>query len=153
LFYLIRSIAYFGIGDLEAAHKDQDLALSLSEKDSLVMTDLNLIVYEECLDWAEDYYARALLKQPRSGYAYQGRADAYRVNNVHDKAIADYTRAIQLMPKEPRLYLGRGKSYQAINETERAMADFQSVMSTTDKLHLRKQTEELLKIVSASHLP
>lgn len=145
LFYLIRSIALFRVGDLESAHKDQDMALSLSEKESLVMTDLNLVVYENCLDWAEDYYERVLTKHPRSGYAYQGRADAYRVNNQHEKAIADYVLAIQLMPKEPRLYLGRGKSYLAIFENEKAISDFQLALSMTDKLHLKKQAEELLK--------
>ena len=145
LFYLVRSIVYFRLGNLELAHKDQDQALRLSEKESLVMTELNMVIYEDCLDWAEDYYARVLLKQPRSGYAFQGRADAYRVNNEHEKAIADYSRAIELMPKEPRLYLGRGKSYSALNEIEKAIADFQKVVTMADKLHLKHQAEELLK--------
>lgn len=145
LFYLIRSIVHFRLGNAQAAHKDQDSALGLSEKESLVMAELNTIIYEDCLDWAEDYYARVLLKQPRSGYAYQGRADACRVNNKHEKAIVDYTRAIELMPKELCLYLGRGKSYSAINETEKAIADFRQVAALADKLHLKHQAEELLK--------
>lgn len=145
LFYLIRSIVHFRLGNVEAAHNDQDLALRLSEKDSLVMTDLNMIVYEDCLDWAEDYYARVLLRGSRSGYAYQGRADAYRVNGQQDKAIEDYTRAIAIIPKEPRLYLGRGKSYQAIGNLDRAIADFHQILAVTDKLHLRRQAEEFLK--------
>jgi tetratricopeptide (TPR) repeat protein len=145
LFYLIRSIVHFRLGNLEAAHKDQDSSLRLSEKDSLVMTDLNMTVYEDCLDWAEDYYARVLLKQPRSAYAHQGRADAYRINARHDKAVADYTRAIEIMPKEPRLYLGRGKSYQAMNQLEKAAVDFRQAAEVTDKLHLKRQAEESLK--------
>jgi tetratricopeptide (TPR) repeat protein len=145
LFYLVRSIVYFRLGNLEMAHKDQDQSLRFSEKESLVMTELNKVIYEDCRDWAEDYYARVLVKQPRSGYAYQGRADAYRMNNDHEKAIADYIRAIESMPKEPRLYFGRGKSYLAINETEKAIADFQKVVSMADKLHLKHQAEELLK--------
>jgi tetratricopeptide (TPR) repeat protein len=145
LFYLGRSIVHFKLGNLELAHKDQDLALRLSEKEALVMTELNLVIYEDCLDWAEDYYARILLKQPRSGYAYQGRADAYRVNNEHEEAIADYTRAIESMPKESSLYLGRGKSHLFLNDLEKAKADFQQVINLTDKLHLKHQSEELLK--------
>ena len=144
LFYLVRSIAYFRRGNLELAHNDQDQALRLSEKEALVMTELNMVIYEDCLDWAEDYYARILLKQPRSGYAYQGRADAYRVNDQHEKAIADYSRAIELMPKEPLLYLGRGKSYSALNDTEKAIADFQKAAAMADKIHLKHQAEELL---------
>jgi len=108
------------------------------------MTELNLVVYEDCLDWAEDYYARILLKQPHSWFSYQGRADAYRVNNQHEKAIADYSRAIELIPKEPFLYLGRGKSYSAINDTKKAVADFQKAVTMADKLHLKHQAEELL---------
>jgi tetratricopeptide (TPR) repeat protein len=146
LFYLVRSIVHFRLGNLELAHNDQTQALRISEKESLVMTELNLVVYENCLDWAEDYYARVLLKQPRSGYAYQGRADAYRFNNEHEKAIADYIRAIELMPKEPSLYLGRGKSYLAINNAEKAMADFQKTVTMADRLHLKHQAEELLKL-------
>jgi len=145
LFYLVRSIAYFRRGNLELAHNDQDQALRLSEKESLTMTELNMIIYEDCLDWAEDYYARVLSKQPHSGYAYQGRADAYRVNGQHEKAIADYSHAIELMPKESLLYLGRGKSYSAFNETEKAIADFQKAVIMADKLHLKHQAEELLK--------
>jgi tetratricopeptide (TPR) repeat protein len=145
LFYLGRSVVYFKLGNLESAHKDQDSALRLSEKEALVMTELNTIIYEDCLDWTEDYYARILLQQPLSGYAYQGRADAYRVNNQPQKAIADYTRAIKLMPKEPRLYLGRGKSYAELNEIEKAREDFQKALTVADKLHLKRQAEELLK--------
>ena len=148
LFYLVRSIVHFQLGNLDAAHKDQDSALSIAEKDSLVMTDLNMAVYEGFLDWAEDYYARVLLKQPRSWFAYQGRADAYHVNGQHDKAIANYTRALELSPREPRLYLGRGKCYQAINDPDRASADFRQALAMTDKLHLKLQAEELLKNIN-----
>jgi tetratricopeptide (TPR) repeat protein len=144
LFYLVRSIVYFRLGNFELTYKDQDQALRLSEKESLTMTELNMVIYEGCLDWAEDYYVRVLLKQPRSGYAYQGRADAYRVNNQHEKAIADYSRAIELIPKEPFLYLRRGKSYSAINDTKNAVADFQKAVTMADKLHLKHQAEELL---------
>lgn len=145
LFYLIRSVAHFRLGNMEAAHNDQDKALQLSEKDSLIMSDLNMIVYEGCLDWAEDYYGRVFLRQTHSKYAYQGRADAYRINAKFDKAVIDYTCAIKSMPKEPSLYMGRGKSYQALGYTEKAIADFQMVKSVTNKMHLLRQAEELLK--------
>lgn len=153
LFYLVRSIAHFRLGNIEAAHDDQDSALRLSEKDSLVMTDLNMIVYEDCLDWAEDFYARVLMKQPLLGYAFQGRADAYRINAQHDKAIANYTRAMELNPREAGLYLGRGKCYQAIDDLDGAAIDFRQSLKVTDKLHLRRQAEELLsKVIVTSKL-
>jgi len=152
LFFVVRSLTHFALGNIEASHKDQDFALHLSEKDSLVMIDLNLLIYEGYLDWAENYYGRVLAKQPRSAYAYQGRADAYRVNNEQEKAIADYSRAIELMPKEPRLYLGRGKSYQAMNQPEKAVADFRQAAAVTDKIHLKRQAEELLKNIQSNLL-
>lgn len=152
LFYLVRSLAHFRLGDLESAHKDQDLAVQLSPEDTLVMADINLMLYEGNLDWVEDFYSRVLAKNPRDALALHGRADACRMNNEHDLAIGFYTRAIDIDPREARLYLGRGKSYLAINESEKATADFQKASTVTDKLHLKRQTEELLKVGSASHL-
>ncbi len=149
LFYVVRSKVHFRLGNLEAAHSDQDSALRLSEKDSLVRPDFNLQGYEGYLDWAEDYYARVLLKQPLSWYAYQGRADAYRMNSEYNKAIADYTRALEINPHEPRLYLGRGKSYQAIKDIDCAATDFRQALAVTDKIHLRRQVEELLAALKA----
>ncbi len=145
LFHVIRSMVLFRLGELNAAHKDQDTAVRLSEKDSLTMYDINMQVYEGYLDWAEDFYARFLLGHARSWHAYQGRADAYRVNREYEKGIADYTRAIQINPREARLHLGRGRCYQALNEAERAAADFRQSLMLTDKLHLRRQAEDLLK--------
>ena len=149
LIYVIRSMIYFRLENLDAAHKEQDTALGISEQDALVMSEPNLQIYESYLDWAEDYYARALLIKPNSGYAYQGRADAYRVNNEYDKAIADYTRAITINPRVERLYLGRGKSHMGLNELEKAKTDFQQVSTLTDKLHLKRQSEELLHKLTA----
>jgi tetratricopeptide (TPR) repeat protein len=152
LFYLIRSTAHFRLGDLDSAHRDQDEALRLAEKDSLVMAEFNLTLYKDLLDWAEDYYARVINKKPRLGYAYQGRADAYRVNGLHEKAIDDYSRAIDLTPKEPRAHIGRGRSYQALNEIEKAKVDFQIAIALADKSHLKRQAEGLLKKLVTTQL-
>ena len=147
LFYVVRSLAHFKLGNVEAAHKDQDAALRLSEKDALTVSPVNMTLYEGYLDWAEEYYERAISKLPRSFLAYQGRADAYRTNKEFDKAIADYTHAIQLAPHEADLYLGRGKCHQALNDPEKAAADFRLASEKADKLHLKRQAEELLKSV------
>ena len=145
LFYIDRSMVHFRLGDLEAAHKDQDIALSLSENDAVTRPEFNLQAYEGYLDWADDYYGRILAKQPSSWRAYQGRADAYRANHEHERAIADYTRAIKINPKEPLLFLGRGKSYQLAGNVSCAIADSRQVIAITKKAHLRQQAEEILK--------
>ena len=152
LFHVVRSQAHFRLGNLGAAHKDQDQAVSLSEKDALTMVEVNMQIYEGYLDWAEDYYAGVLLKYPNSWYAYQGRADAYRTNKIYDKAVLDYTRAITINPREARLYLARGKSHAALNEVGKAKKDFQKSLAVTDKLHLKKQAEYLLQEIAASQL-
>jgi tetratricopeptide (TPR) repeat protein len=144
LFYVVRSKAHYRLGNLNAAHQDQDSAVRLSEKDALTRADFNLQFEDGYLDWAEDYYARVLLKRPRSSYAYQGRADVYYVNREYDKAIHDYTKALQIDPAEPRLYLARGKCYQAKGETDCAVADFRQVLEITNKVHLRRWAEEYL---------
>ena len=151
LFYLVRSLAHFRLGDLASAHKDQDLAVVLSPEDTLVMADINLMLYEGNLDWAEDFYSRVLVKNPRDALALHGRADACRMNNEHELAIGFYTRAIDIDPREPRLYLGRGKSYLAINELEKARVDFEKAPTVTDKLHLKRQAEELIRAASAPY--
>lgn len=148
LFYLVRSLAHFRLGDLESAHKDQDLAVQLSPTDTLVMADINLMLYEGNLDWAEDFYTRVLAKNSRDALALQGRADACRMNNEHELAIGYYTRAIDIDPLEARLYLGRGKAYLQLNELEKARADFEKAPTVTDKLHLKRQAEELLKTLN-----
>jgi len=144
LSYVIRSKAHFRLGNIEAAHHDQDSALRLSEKDALTRADFSMDNYIGYLDWAEDYYGRVLLKQPRLYYAYQGRADAYRINNEHNKAIMDYTRALEINPRDAALYLRRGKSYQAKGDINHAVEDFRRVLVATNKVHLKRQAEELL---------
>ncbi|MBI5943390.1 MAG: M50 family metallopeptidase [Chloroflexi bacterium] len=147
LFHVIRSQIHFRLGNLDAAHKDQDYAVNLSEKDALTMVEVNMQVYENYLDWAEDYYARILSRQPNSWYAYQGRADAYRANNEHEKAVMDYTRAIAIAPREAHLYLSRGKSFFTSTQIDKARDDFQKSLTLTDKQHLKRQAEEMLKSI------
>jgi tetratricopeptide (TPR) repeat protein len=145
LFFVLRSLNHFILGDVESSHKDQDSALWLSQNDALVMSELNQQIYEGYLNWADDYYGRILTRDPRHALALQGYADACRANLEHVRAAELYTRAIAVNPREARLYLGRGKSHLALNDSEKAKADFQQAIILTDKLHLKRQSEELLK--------
>jgi tetratricopeptide (TPR) repeat protein len=151
LFFVLRSLNHFCLGDGESSHKDQDSALRLSQFDALVMTEPNLQIYEGHLAWADDYYGRILLREPRLLPALQGYADACRANLEHSRAVEIYTRALAVNPREARLYFGRGKSHLALNDSENAKADFQQVINLTDKLHLKRQAEELI-ILSRSRL-
>jgi tetratricopeptide (TPR) repeat protein len=150
LFHVLRSLNHFVLGDLEASHADQDAAIRLSPNDALMMTELNLQIYEGYLNWADDYYGRILTRDPRHVQALQGYADACRANLEHLRALELYTRAIAVNPREARLYFGRGKCHLALNELEKANADFQQVIQLTDKLHLKRQSEELIKVTVTS---
>jgi tetratricopeptide (TPR) repeat protein len=145
LFHVLRSLNHFVLGDVEASHRDQDAAMRISPTDALVMSELNLQIYVGTLNWADDYYRRILTRDPRHALALQGYADACRANLEHVRAIELYTCAIAVNPREARLYLGRGKSHLAMYDFEKAQADFQQVIQLTDKLHLKRQSEELLK--------
>jgi len=145
IFFLLRSMVHFRLGDLASAHKDQEQALRLSSKEALTMVDINLQVYENYLDWAEDYYGHVIASKNNLSLAYQGRADAYRINGKYEQAISDYTRAIELSPREARLYIGRGKAYQALGKPTSAAEDFRKAKEVTDKSHQKRQAEECLK--------
>jgi len=145
LFYVVRSLAHFRLGNLNAAHADQDMAVDLSPNEALVMVEVNLMLYEKNLDWARDYYDRILTKTPHKALALQGCADACLANQDFIRAVDFYTRAMEFSPKEPRLYLGRGKARMGLNEFENAKADLEKIAMLTEKAHLKRQADDLLK--------
>jgi len=150
LFYIIRSLAHFKAGDLKSAHDDQDVAVGISPEEALVMVDVNLMVYEDKLDWAKDFYGRMLEKTPHNAFALQGIAEACLINRSFDDAVSYFTRALELNPREARLYLGRGKVYFELNEIEKAKADFEKVPAVTDKLHLKRQADDLIRKIQTN---
>jgi len=150
LFYIIRSLAHFKAGDLKSAHEDQDVAVGISPEEALVMVDVNLMVYEDNLEWARDFYGRMLDKNPRNGFALQGIAEACLINRAFDDAVGFFTRALELNPREARLYLGRGKAYLELNQADKAKADFEKVPAVTDKLHLKRQADDFLRKIQTS---
>lgn len=149
LFYLGRSIAYFYLNNSAAAHRDQVEAIRLSPKYALTMIDANLNFYKDNLDWALDYYAWVLAQKPKQWLAYQGRADAYLVNDQPEAALTDYDRAIQLAPQEAILYLRRGQARQKLGNIKKARDDFQHALVLSKKSHLHRQAERRLAQISA----
>ncbi|MFN8399130.1 MAG: M50 family metallopeptidase [Anaerolineales bacterium] len=150
LFYIIRSLAHFKAGDLSSAHRDQDIAVGISPEEALVMVDVNLMVYEQNLDWARDYYDRVLDKNPRNAPALQGFAEACLVNQEFDEAVTFFSRALEINPQEGRVYLGRGKAYVELGKIEEARSDFEKAATLSVKLHLRRQAENLLRSLSTN---
>ena len=145
LFYLVRSMAHYRLGNLVQAHQDQASALRLSPRDALTVSEVNLEIYKDNLDWAQDYYGWVLEKYPRQWLAYQGRADAHLVNGEPASAIADYDLALELAPKEAALYLRRGIAYQKAGNVTQAAGDFRSAQVLARKSHLRRRAGQLLE--------
>lgn len=124
--------------------------MGISPEEALVMVDVNLMVYEQNLDWARDYYDRVLDKNPRNALALQGFAEACLVNQEFDEAVTFFSRALEVNPQEGRVYLGRGKAYVELGKIEEARSDFEKAATLSVKLHLRRQAENLLRSLSTN---
>ena len=144
LFFLVRSMTYFRMQNLGAAHRDQVEAIRLSPQHALTMSDVNLNIYEGYLDWAQDYYGWVLAKYPKQWMAYQGRADASVINHQLESAIIDYDQAVKLAPKEAILYFRRGVAQTKLGNSNQAEMDFQKVIVLTRKSHLQRRARQLL---------
>lgn len=148
--YLLRSILRFQLGDLSGSQIDSEQALRFAPDWMLVYSELFLLNLKGRLDWALDYYWRAIERMPAAYQAYQGRADACRINGRFDWAVADYDRAIRLAPRLPQLYLNRGRTYSRLGNFEHAAGDFRLAAQLADKPHLRRQALEQLKTLPAA---
>jgi len=144
-FHLQRAQIHFKLGNITAAHEDEEIAVSLAARDALVMSDINQSIYDNSLDWAESYYAHILSKEPNNGFAYWGRADAYAKHRQTERALADYTRAVELLPKESGAYLRRGKTFWAANRAKEARQDFETALNLAPYPHSQRQAREALE--------
>ncbi len=142
--HLLRSSLRHQQGDLNAAHSDADQALRFAPEWMLTFPEVFHLNFKGHLDWALDYYWRAIERMPRAYQAYMGRADACRSNERFDWAIADYDRAAALAPRRAEIYLARGKAYQQLRQTGQAAADFKQAVTLADRAHIRRQAEEFL---------
>jgi Zn-dependent protease/Flp pilus assembly protein TadD len=145
--HLVRSILRHQMGDLAGAQRDADQALRYAPHWMLVFPEVFLVSMKGHLDWSLDYYWRALQRMPNAYQAFQGRADACRINERFDWAIADYERAIRLAPRQAELYLNRGRTYQQMRAYDRAAADFAAAARLAGRAHLRRQAAGLLRQV------
>lgn len=153
--YLLRSQLHYQMGDIASAHADADQALHYAPDWMLAFPEIFLTNLEGHLDWALDYYWRAIERMPNAYQVYQGRGDACRVNQRPDWALEDYHRAIKLAPRQGELYLARGRAYQMSGESEKATADFRAAIQLGNRAHIRRQASEALArlIASLSPLP
>lgn len=141
---LIRSILRYQMGDRAGAEADANEAQRYAPQWMLVFPEVFLPNLTGHLEWALAYYWKAIQRMPNAYQAYQGRADACRVNERPAWAAADYSRAIQLVPRLAELYLSRGLVYQQLGEREKAAADYRQVLALAVKSHHKRQAQENL---------
>ncbi len=145
--HLLRSILRHQMGDKAGSQRDADQALRYAPHWMLVFPEIFLENLRGHLNWALDYYWRALQHMPKAYQAYQGRADACRVHGQYHWAVADYERAIRLAPRQAELYLNRGKTYQQMERFEEAANDYAEAARLARRAHLRRQASALLSQV------
>ncbi len=148
--HLLRSILRYQMGDRDGSLRDADQALRYAPHWMLVFPEIFLDNLKGHLNWALEYYWRALQRMPKAYQAYQGRADVCRVHGRYEWAIADYERAIRLAPRQAELYLNRGQAYQQMGQPERAAKDYADAARLARRAHLRRQAAALLSQVSPS---
>lgn len=72
---------------------------------------------------AEHLYTQAIVFQPQSALAWQGRAQCRRKMRAYSLSIEDYGHAIMLYPLNPDLYLERGEVHALMKNYEVAATD------------------------------
>lgn len=148
--YLIRSMLRFKMGDLQGSRKDAEQAARYAPEWMLTFPEVFLSSLTGHLEWAQDYYARAVELHPGAYQAFQGRADAYRANGKWERAVEDYSRAAALAPRQAEIYLGRGRALQQLGLYNRAAADFRQAADLADRLHIRRLAQACLQSLSAA---
>ncbi len=143
--YVLRSILRYEMGDLPGSQADQEQALKYAPEWMLAFPEVFIDNFKGHLNWVLDYYQRAIQQMPNTYQAYQGRADALLVNGRADWAVEDYHRAIAMAPQQAELYLGRGQAYQQLGLHTYAAADFQRAEQVTNKSHVKRQAQSLLR--------
>lgn len=150
--HLIRSMLRYKTGDLRGSREDAEQILRYAPEYMLVFPEVFLINLAGYLDWCMAYYSLAIERMPRAYQAYQGRADAARVNRRPAWAVEDYTRAIWLAPRQAELYLNRGHAYRMLAMPEQAAADFRQALRLANKSHLRRQAQAHLNAIVAGRV-
>lgn len=145
--YLFRSIQRYQMKNMSGAREDALQALRGAPRWMLAFAEIMELNLKGKLDWALAYYGLALQKMPKAYQAYQGRADACRINDRSDWALADYQRALDLAPrqKHAEIFLNRGKSYLALGQSAKAAADLRQAATLAKRSHIRRKAAALLE--------
>lgn len=136
---LLRCLVCYEQGDLAAAGADREQILARPRAQALLRSGRELCdPVARHGAWAMFFYDHAVARFPDDPLALQGRADAWRALQQHQRALADYDRAIALAPGRAEPYAGRAGSLLALGRHAPAAADLRTAIQLTDNHYLRR---------------
>lgn len=136
---LLRCLVCYEQGDLAAASADREQILARPRAQALLRSERELCdPVGRHAGWAMFFYDHAVARFPDDPLALQGRADAWRALQQHERALADYDRAIALASERAEPYAGRAASLLALGRRTSAAADLRAAIQLTDNLYLRR---------------
>jgi len=129
IYYTNRGLAYYNLGQVEAAKSDFDRALALNDQNGDAYYYRGLIAYDQ-RDYdaalADFERAEALLDQALVSYRL---AETLRALQDYPRALEAYQSALQLAPQDSDTHLGLGRTYYSLQDYEQAIASYTQALS------------------------
>ncbi|MCA9890716.1 MAG: tetratricopeptide repeat protein, partial [Anaerolineae bacterium] len=123
--YASRGLAYYHLGEYEAAIADYTQAILL-EPQYVEAHNNRGNAYSELQQYEEAIadFTQAIAIDPQYPDAYNNRGNAYSKLQQYEEAIADFTQAIAINPQYTIAYNSRGFAHLDLGQYEEAIADF-----------------------------
>jgi protein O-GlcNAc transferase len=133
-FLHLRGLAYFRIGNLDAAQTDLTAAEKLSPFDAKLAFDFGLLnMAQKKYDDAARHFELALKAPERASaptlHILLGRA--YQNSNRTEQGIAEFKRALALDPKVPLGHYHLGFAYASLGKNQQALEELQKELART----------------------
>ncbi|MCA9895647.1 MAG: tetratricopeptide repeat protein [Anaerolineae bacterium] len=130
--YASRGLAYYHLGEYEAAIADYTQAILL-EPQYVEAHNNRGNAYSELQQYEEAIadFTQAIAIDPLYTLAYNNRGYTYYNLGQYDLAISDYTQAIATDSVYADAYNNRGNAYYALGQYEEAIADFTQAIIIT----------------------
>ncbi|MDR4507213.1 MAG: tetratricopeptide repeat protein [Candidatus Brocadiaceae bacterium] len=147
--YLNRSILQKEGGNIEAALKDVNHAISLHGNDAVAYCNRG-VIHETTgdIERAIDDYNKAVSLNPDYAPTYYNRGSMYAKMEQLDMAIMDYSMALSLDPDSKLAYLNRGIAFQMIGKKDLALNDLNKTITLDPAFAYAYSTRGLMHVES-----
>lgn len=131
--YFIRGFLFQGQGEFEKAIKDFEKAVSLAP-DEYGDNIGNFYYRLGELDFALEYYTRAIELEPGSYVNYHNRGLVYFYSYQFEKAIVDFTFATELNPYHDKSYNFKGQCLSELKRHEEAIIEYEKAINIDNNI-------------------